>query len=189
MKEIEEKVLKDGEIIGKDIIKVDCFLNHQIDIKTLKKFAIEVRKEFKNVKIDKVLTIETSGIAVGYAVAEAFGDLPLLFAKKAKSKIINGDLFSTKIKSFTRDEMCDVTVNKKYLKAGENILIVDDFLAEGNAGIGLIDLCHQAGANPVGLAVFIEKYFQGGHQKIEAMGVKVVAGASIKAFKNNKPIF
>ena len=144
---------------------------------------------FADYKIDKVLTIETSGIAVAYAVAEALGDLPLVFAKKTKSKIVNGELYSTKIKSFTRNEVCEVTVSKRFLSKGENILIADDFLAEGNAGIGLIDLCKQAGANPVGFAAVIEKYFQGGHKKIEDLGVKVFAGASIKSFKDQKPVF
>ena len=189
MRLIEERILKDGKVLDGEILKVDSFLNHQIDTKTIKEYALEVKKEFQGCKIDKILTIETSGIAIAFAVADALGDLPLLFAKKSKSKTVNNDVYVTNIKSFTRDIVSEVTVSKKYLSEGENILIVDDFLAEGNAAMGLIDLCHQAKTNVVGVAVVIEKYFQGGRKKIEDLGIKVMAGASIKAFENNKPVF
>lgn len=189
MKSIEEKIASNSKIIDNDIIKVDSFLNHQIDISFLKEFASGVKEAFLGKKIDKVLTIETSGIAVSYAVCEALGDLPLVFAKKSKSKITDANVYQTNIYSFTRGIVSPVTVSKDYLKAGENILIVDDFLAGGNAGLGLIDLCHQAGANPVGFAAVIEKSFQGGRNKIEEQGVPVFSGAAIKAFKDNKPVF
>ncbi|MBO6280331.1 MAG: xanthine phosphoribosyltransferase [Bacilli bacterium] len=189
MRAVEEKILRDGVIVDNEIIKVDSFLNHQIDLNVLQEFANEVKDQFKNQKIDKILTIETSGIAVAYAVAEAFGNIPLLYAKKSKSKIVSGNLLKTSIKSFTRNEICEITINSKYLPKGTNVLIVDDFLAEGNAGIGLIELCNKAEANVIGVAVVIEKYFQGGHKKIEDLGIKVFAGASIKEFKDNKPVF
>ena len=189
MKAIEEKILKDGKIIDNDIIKVDSFLNHQIDINLMREFALGVKEFFNDVKVDKVLTIETSGIAVAYAVSEAFDNVPLLFAKKSKSKTVGEDIYKTIIKSFTRNIESEVTVAKSYLTKGERILIVDDFLAEGNAAIGLMDLCRQAGAVPVGFATVIEKTFQGGRARIEKEGIKVFAGASIKAFVNNKPVF
>lgn len=189
MKAIEEKILKDGVIIDNDILKVDSFLNHQIEIKVLQDFATEAKRFFADQKVDKVLTIETSGIAVAYAVCEAFGGVPLVFAKKSKSKTVIGDLYTTEVRSFTRNTVSEVTVSKRYLKEGENILIVDDFLAAGNASLGLIDLCKQAKANVVGAAIVIEKLFQGGREAIEKEGVKVFAGASIKAFRDNKPIF
>ena len=189
MKLIEDKILKDGKIINNDILKVDNFLNHQIDLEVLDAFALEVRNVFKGVKVDKILTIETSGIAVAYAVSEAFDRVPLLFAKKSKSATVDENVYKTEIKSFTRNLVSTVTVSKNYLKEGEKVLLVDDFLAEGNAALGLIDLCNQAKANVVGFVDVIEKGFQGGRQKVEDLGIKVFSGATIKAFKDNKPVF
>lgn len=189
MKEIENKILEDGYVIDNHIIKVDNFLNHQIDPNTINCFANAVKREFSHTKIDKVLTIETSGIAVAYAVAEVLNKIPLVFAKKTTSSTTIDNYYSTKVKSFTRNKVADVIVSKKYLKENENVLIVDDFLAEGNAAFGLLDLCNQAGANVVGVAVVIEKTFQGGRSRLENKGYKVFAGASIKAFKDNKPVF
>lgn len=189
MKELEERILQDGVIINDDILKVDSFLNHQIDVNLLNDLGMDVKKYFNDVKVDKVLTIETSGIAVAYAVSQAFDSIPLLFAKKSKSLIVDENVYKTDIKSFTRNKVSTVTVSKNYLRKGEKILLVDDFLAEGNAAMGLIDLCEQAGAEVVGFVTAIEKAFQGGRQRIENKGIKVYSGATIKVFKNNKPIF
>ena len=189
MKSIKDKILKDGQIINNNIIKVDSFLNHQIDIKMMREFANGVKEFFKDVEVDKILTIETSGIAVAYAVAEAFDDKPLVFAKKSKSQIVDQNVYLTEIKSFTRNLVSTVTVSKKYISKGDRIMIVDDFLAEGNAALGLIDICHQAGAKVVGFATVIEKSFQGGRSRIEQLGIKVFSGAIIKEFKDNKPVF
>ena len=186
MKAIEEKILKEGRVINNEILKVDNFVNHQIDVKLMKEFAQEVKKEFSNV--NKILTIETSGIAVAFAVAEAFNDSPLVFAKKNKSKIVDENIYTTEVKSFTKSSVSIVMVSKDYLSPRDNVLIVDDFLAEGNAGLGLIDLCRQSGAHVVGFVAIIEKVFQGGRKRIEEQGIKVFAGASIKDFVNNKPI-
>ena len=188
MKLIEDRVLKDGIIINNDIIKVDSFLNHQIDVTLMNEFAKAVKEFFKDVKVDKVLTIETSGIAVAYAVAQAFDNVPLVFAKKSKSQTVDDNVYKAEIKSFTRNITSLVTVSKKYLNKGENILLVDDFLAEGNAAMGLIDMCEQAGSNVVGFATFIEKAFQGGRLRIEELGINVFSGAIIKEFKDNKPV-
>ena len=189
MKLIEDRILKDGHIINDDILKVDSFLNHQIDVALMRQFALEAKEYFKDVKVDKVLTIETSGIAVAYPVAEVFNDVPLVFAKKSKSQIVGDNVYKAVVKSFTRGTQSEVTVDKKYLLPGENVLIVDDFLAEGNASLGLADLIKQAGANPVGVVIVIEKSFQEGRKKLENLGLKVFSGARIKAFENNKPIF
>jgi xanthine phosphoribosyltransferase len=189
MKELEEKILQEGIIINNKIIKVDSFINHQIDVKLINDFALRVKEHFKDERIDKVLTIETSGIAIAYAVSQAFDCLPLVFAKKNKSQIIDDNVYKTEIKSFTRDISNVVSVSKKYLRNGENILIVDDFLAEGNAAMGLIDICEQAGARVVGFAAAVEKEFQGGSKRIREKGVKVYCGAVIKRFENNKPVF
>ena len=189
MKLLEQKILQDGKIINNEIIKVDSFLNHQIDVELLNAMGEDARMFFNNVEVDKILTVETSGIAVGYAVAQAFDSIPLVFAKKTKSATVDDNVYKTEIKSFTRNIFSTVTVSKNYLCKGEKILLVDDFLAEGNAAMGLIDLCEQEGAEVVGYVTAIEKAFQGGRQRIENKGIKVYSGATIKAFKNNKPIF
>ena len=188
MKCIEEKILKDGYVINNEILKVDSFLNHQVDPKVINAFAEEVKKVFADKKVDVILTIETSGIAVAYAVAEAF-NVPLLFAKKTTSLSMVDDYYKVTIRSFTRKAFSDVIVSKRLLKKGMNVLIADDFLAEGNAALGLLKICEMAGANVVGVAAVIEKIFQGGRAKLEDLGIKVFSGASIKAFENNKPVF
>lgn len=188
MKFVEEKILKDGNIIGNDILKVDSFLNHQID----SEFALEVGKFFGESfeGFNKVLTIETSGVAFALTTALSKGNLPVVFAKKSKSKIVDTDAcYHTYIKSFTRGIVSDVIVDKRFLNSGDKLLIVDDFLAEGNAALGLIDLAKQAGAEVVGVCAVINKEFQGGQAKIEELGIRVVSGASIAAFDNGKIIF
>ena len=189
MKVLEERILKDGIIINNDILKVDSFLNHQIDVALTRELAKEITKTFKGYGINKVLTIETSGLPVSYAVEEELGNVPLVFAKKSKSLTVGNDVYKAEIKSFTRNIKSTVTVANKYLNSKDVILIVDDFLAEGNAALGLLDLCNQAGAKVVGVAVEIEKGFQGGRDKLEALGLKVYSGANVKAFVDNKPVF
>ena len=185
---LEEKILEDGKILNNDILKVDSFLNHQIDPKTIRETAKLMVSRFP--KVDKILTIETSGIVIAYAVAELLGDIPVVFAKKSKSATNDySNVYMTEVKSFTRNFISTVTVDKRFIKENENILIVDDFLAEGNAAIGLIDLIRQGNANVVGVTAAIEKYFQGGHEKIEKMGIPVYCPASIKEFKDNRPVF
>lgn len=189
MKLLEDKILNEGIVINNNILKVDHFLNHQIDTKLIDAFAEEVKDYFKGIQVDKILTIEASGIAIAYAVSEKYGHLPFVFARKNKSSIIDENVYKTEIKSFTQNKVTTVTVAKNFLRKGERILIVDDFLAEGNAAMGLIDICQQAGAIVVGFADMIEKEFQGGKKRLIDKGVKVFSGAVIKAFKDNKPIF
>ena len=189
MKLLEDRILKDGVIINNDILKVDSFLNHQIDVELTRSLAKEIAQTFKGFGVNKILTIETSGLPVSFAVAEEMGNLPLVFAKKSKSLTVGNDVYKAEIKSFTRNINSTVTVSDKYLKRGDTVLIVDDFLAEGNAALGLLDLCNQASAKVVGVAVEIEKGFQGGRNKLEALGLKVYSGANVKAFVNNKPVF
>ena len=189
MKSLEERILKDGVIINNDILKVDSFLNHQIDVALARNLAKEITETFKGYGVNKILTIETSGIAFAYAVAEEMGNLPLVFGKKSKSLTVGNDVYKADIKSFTRNTVSTVTVANKYLKPGDTVLIVDDFLAEGNAAFGLLDICGQAGAKVVGVAVAIEKSFQGGRARLEAEGLKVYSGANVKEFKDNKPVF
>ena len=189
MKLLEDRILKDGIVINNDILKVDSFINHQIYVALTRELAKDIAKTFANSGATKVLTIETSGIPLAYAVAEELGNIPLLFAKKSKSATVGNDVFKAVIKSFTRNINSEVTVSNKYLKNNDKVLIVDDFLAEGNAGVGLLDICAQANAEVVGFAVAIEKNFQGGRKKLEEKGVKVYSGACIKAFVDDKPVF
>lgn len=189
MKLLEERILKEGKIINNDILKVDSFLNHKIDVSLTREMAKDIAKSFKGQKIDKVFTIETSGIPLAYAVAEEVGNVPLVFAKKSKSLTVGDDVYKVEVKSFTRNICSTVTVGDKYILKNENVLIVDDFLAEGNASLGLVNLCKQAGANVVGIAIAIEKSFQPGRGRLEAMGLKVHSCANVKAFVDNKPVF
>lgn len=188
MKCIEQKILKDGLVIDNSILKVDSFLNHQVDPEVIRAFANETQRVFADKEIDVVLTIETSGIAVAYAIAEIL-DVPLVFAKKTTSKTTIDDYYKVRIKSFTRNKISNVIVSKKFLKKGMNVLIADDFLAEGNAALGLTKICKKAGAKVVGVAAVIEKIFQGGRYKLEDLGIRVFTGASIRAFEDNKPVF
>lgn len=188
MKELEDRILKDGVVIDNEILKVDSFINHQIDTALLGRICAYLTKDFHN--IDKVLTIETSGIAFAVGAAQQLGNIPVVFAKKSKSKIVDvSNVYFAQIKSFTRDIVSTVTVDKRYLKKGERILIIDDFMAEGNASFGLIDICNQAGAKVMGVGVAVEKSFQGGRGRLEKLGYKVVSGADIIGFKDGKPMF
>ena len=190
MKYVEDRVLKDGIVINDDILKVDSFLNHQIDPYFVRKVGEYFAQEFKDIKVDRILTIETSGVAFAISAAMAMNDIPVVFAKKSKSKIVDlSNVYTGKILSFTRGIESDVTVDKRFLKKNENVLIIDDFLADGNAALGLMNLCNQANANVVGIGVVIDKAFQGGRKKLTDMGIKLVSCASIKAFKDGKPVF
>ena len=187
MQELKERIYRDGVIIGNDILKVDSFINHQIDTELLDKICKFLSSKFSGV--NKILTIETSGIAYAIGVARYFGNIPVLFAKKSESKTVDmRTVLTTNIKSFTRGIDCVVTVNKNYLTEGDNVLIVDDFLAEGNACLGLIDLCNQAGAHVVGAAIVIEKGFQGGRERIEDLGIRVESAAVIEKFEDGKVV-
>lgn len=187
MKELEEKILTDGIVIDNEILKIDSFINHQIDVSLLNKICKEIASNFKN--IDKIITIETSGIAYAIGVAQYLGNIPVVFAKKSKSLITGDNVYTSEVKSFTRKTSSTITIDKRYVTEGGNYLIIDDFLAEGNAALGLIDIISQAKGNIKGVGVVVEKRFQGGRKRIEDLGIKVIATASIKEFKDNKPVF
>jgi len=188
VKELEEKILSEGHILNNDIIKVDSFINHKVDVVLVNNIGKFFASKFQN--IDKVLTLETSGIIFGLVTAQALGNVPLVYAKKNKSAIINENhSYISNVHSFTHNVDNMISVNKDYINKGERVLIVDDFLANGSAATGLVDIIEQAGAIPVGFCTAIEKYFQPGRKLLEDKGLKVVAAAKIKAFENNVPIF
>jgi xanthine phosphoribosyltransferase len=189
MKELEERIRKDGFVIDNDILRVDSFINEQIDSGLLMRICQEITKPFVG-KVDKVLTVEASGIAFGLGAALCLGNCPLVFAKKSKSKTVDtSNLYTAEVKSFTRGTLSPILIDKRFLKKGERVLIVDDFLAEGNASLGLINLCDQAGVQVVGVAVAIEKRFQGGRAILEGKGYPVVSAASIAGFQKGQVIF
>lgn len=183
MKELEDKILKEGILLNKDILKVGSFLNQQIDIELLVKMAKEVKKFFPE-EITKVLTIEASGIAFACAIAIEY-NVPLVFAKKTKTSNVSGDVVSAKVYSFTHQVENNIIVPKDYIKENDKILIADDFLANGKALEGLISIVEQCNATVCGCVVQIEKEFQNGGNALREKGYKVKALASIKEITDN----
>ena len=187
MKILEDAILERGQILNNDIIKVDSIINHQVDVMMTVEIAKEIKKEFPHV--DKVLTIVTSGIPFAFALAEQYG-VQMVFAKKEKAVTTDfANSYMEEIPSFTHGNVNQVTVDKRFIKPGEKVLIADDFLASGAASLGLVNIVKRAGAEVVGVTALIEKSFQGGRQKLEDLGIKVVSAANIIAFENNKPVF
>ncbi len=177
---LEERIRKDGRVKTGNVLKVDSFLNHQIDVKLLNRMGEEWHRLFKDERIDKVLTIEASGIAIAVIAAQYFG-APVLFAKKAQSINIDGDVYSTKVQSYTHNRIYDVILSKKFLHEGENVLIIDDFLANGCALEGLIDLVDQAKANLIGVGIAIEKGFQKGGRELREKGIRIESLAIVES--------
>lgn len=180
MKLLEDRIRKDGHVAPGGELKVDSFLNHQIDIALYNEIGKEFKRLFSDVKVDKILTIEASGIGLACVTAQYF-DVPVVFAKKAKSKNIEGSVFSAPVHSFTHGKTYDVMVSVKFLHPEENILIIDDFLANGKAAFGLIDIVKQAGANVAGMGIVIEKGFQKGGRKLREMGINLKSLAVIRS--------
>ena len=186
MKELKEKILSEGEGIGNSIVKVDGFLNHQLDVELLEKIGIEFANQLKNSKVDKVVTVEASGIAVACFVARALGNIPVVFAKKTKPNTLQEGFYSAVAKSFTKGIESNLVISKKFLKESENIVIIDDFLAHGEAGTALLEIAKGAKANVLLFGTVIEKSFQGGRQKIEKFNVPVYSLVEITEIKDGK---
>lgn len=180
MKLLEERILKDGNIKAGNVLKVDSFLNHQMDIKLFNQMGEEFKRLFEGEKINKILTIEASGIGLACIVAQHF-DVPVVFAKKTQSINIDGEVYSTKIESFTHKKVYDVIVSKKFLHKEDKILIIDDFLANGCAVTGLIDMVEDAGAEVVGVGIAIEKGFQQGGEMIRQKGIHLESLAIVES--------
>jgi len=176
---LEERILKDGVVKPGNVLKVDSFLNHQMDISLLEQIGEEFHRRFQNEKITKVLTIEASGIAIAYPVAKAFG-VPLVFAKKSKSINIDGEMYVAEVESFTHKNVNKVIVSKKFLSPEDRVLIIDDFLANGCALQGLISIVDSAEATVVGLGIAIEKGFQEGGWRIRNLGYRLESLAIVE---------
>ena len=170
MKLLQERIVKDGQIEAGNILKVDSFLNHQIDVSLLEEIGKEFHRQFAGQTVNKILTIEASGIAIACIAARYF-QVPVVFAKKTRSLNIAGDVYTAKVESFTHKNTNDIIVSKKFLSSGDRVLIVDDFLANGKAILGLAKLVEQAGATLVGAGVVIEKGFQDGGKRIREAGI------------------
>jgi len=188
MELLKQKILKEGKVIDGRILKVDNFLNHQIDINLFNEIGKEFKKRFENDKIDKILTIESSGIGIACITAQYF-NVPVVFAKKTQSSNITSQVYETMVHSFTKEIDYRVFVSKEFINEGEKILIIDDFLAHGEASLGLISLIKQGGAKLSGIGIVIEKDFQGGRQKLEDVGAKLQSLAVIKSMKDGNIIF
>lgn len=189
MSYLKQKMLTDSVVINENVVKVDSFLNHQLDPKVMNEISKEFVEYFKEKEITKIMTIEASGIAPAILVASEF-DVPMLFAKKSEpSTMKNEDQLSTEVHSFTKNKTSRVLVSKKYLSPDDKVLIIDDFLANGEAALGLIDLVEQAGAETVGVGICVEKSFQPGHQKLVDKGIDIFSIVRIASLANNEITF
>ena len=172
MELLKERIRKDGIIKPGNVLKVDSFLNHQMDIQLFNEIGKEFKRRFADVKVDRILTIEASGIGIAAIVAQYF-DCPVVFAKKTQSINLDGTMLSTQIESFTHKRTYEVIVASRFIKPGENVLVIDDFMANGCAALGLIDLIKSAHANVVGVGIVIEKGFQQGGAMLREQGLRV----------------
>lgn len=182
MKLLEERIKKDGIVLPGNVLKVDSFLNHQIDPELSQAMGEEFARLFKDAGIDRVLTVEASGIAIGVMTALTL-HVPLVFARKKKSALINEPIYTQRVFSYTKKEYADILVLQKFLPAGENVLIIDDFLANGEAALGLAKLVEEAGSKVAGIGIAIEKAFQPGHQRLLDKGYHLEALASIASLE------
>lgn len=184
MKLLEERVLADGIALDENVLRVDGFLNHQVDPVLMEECAKDFAEHFKNQGITKVVTIESSGIAPALLTAKAMG-VPLIIMKKQPSKILYKDLYQTVVTSFTKETSYELTMSKKFLNENDHVLIVDDFLAYGEAAVGAVRLVQMAHATVAGAGILIEKAFQGGRNKVEGIGVSVYSQVRIKSLKED----
>ena len=182
---LKQRIVEDGVIIGSDIVKVDNFLNHQVDPVLMREIALEIKNRFKESPITKVLTIEASGIAIAAFVALELG-VPFVFAKKYNARNLDSNVYESDVFSFTKQTTYAIRVSTNYINENDTVLIVDDFLAKGGALNGLIDIVNQAGASVSGCAIVIEKNFQKGGDEIRSRGYRVESLANIKSIENGK---
>jgi xanthine phosphoribosyltransferase len=188
METLKKRILIEGKVIGNNILKVDSFLNHQIDVSLLNDIGLEFAELFKKEKITKILTVEASGIAIACMTARHF-DVPVVFAKKTDAANQDTEVYQSEVYSFTRQKTFKIRISKKYLTASDRVLILDDFLAVGKAVNGLIDIVGQAGAVLVGVGIVIEKGFQQGGCDLRARGIRLESLAIVDGMKDGSVIF
>lgn len=180
MQVLKDRIRKDGRIKGGNVLKVDSFLNHQMDIKLFEEIGKEFKRRFADVEINKILTIEASGIGIACVVAQYF-DVPVVFAKKNKTKNIAGDVYTSQVESFTHGRVYDIMVSKEFLGEGDKVLLIDDFLANGKALEGLAKLVEDSGAELVGAGIVIEKGFQVGGDNLRRQGIRLESLAIVES--------
>ncbi len=188
MEKLVERIKTHGNVLGEGVLKVDQFLTHQVDYELMKEIGTVFAERFQGSGITKVVTIEASGIAPALFTAEQL-QVPMIFARKAKSLTMDEELLTASVYSFTKQVTSQVSISKKFLSSEDTVLIIDDFLANGQAAKGLIELCQQAGANVVGIGIVIEKSFQSGRQLLEEMGIPVVSLARIASLSEGQVSF
>lgn len=187
MELLKQRIKKDGMVIGDKILKVDSFLNHQIDINLYNEIGKEFKRRFEKTNITKILTIEASGIGIACITAQYF-NVPVVFAKKHTASNMDKENYESEVYSFTKEQNYNIRVSKKYINSDDSILIIDDFLAMGSAVNGLVDIAKQAGAEVAGVGIVIEKGFQNGRKSIEELGIRVESLAIIEDMKDGKVI-
>ena len=184
MELLEQRIMRDGVVKQGNILKVDSFLNHQIDVELLDQMGAEWARLFAGAPVTKILTIEASGIAIACAAAHHFGNAPVVFAKKSQTKNIDGEMYRTRVQSFTHGRVYDVVMSRRFLGPDDHVLIVDDFLANGCALEGLIDICGQADCTIEGIGVAIEKGFQVGGKLIRERGFRLESLAIVESMND-----
>lgn len=188
MKRLEERISQDGQVLSEHVLKVDRFLNHQIDPVLMQEIGKEFAARFANDGITKIVTIESSGIAPA-VMAGLYLNVQIVFARKRKSLTLSEDLLTASVHSFTKNETNEISISKKYVHKDDRVLIIDDFLANGQAALGLIDIVKQSGAHVTGIGIVIEKSFQDGAAKLRQLGIRVESLARIAALTNGKVTF
>lgn len=185
MKQMEDKILAEGKVLSDQVLKVDSFLNHQIDPQLMKAIGMEFAERFKDAGITKILTIESSGIAPAIMAGLEL-NVPVVFARKRKSLTLVDDLLTAKVHSFTKNETNEISVSKKFINADDTVLMIDDFLANGQAVNGLMDIIEQAGATLAGVGIVIEKGFQQGGELLREKGIRIESLAIIESLENGE---
>ncbi|KGF46506.1 xanthine phosphoribosyltransferase [Veillonella montpellierensis DNF00314] len=188
MEILKQRINEEGRVLDNRVLKVDSFLNHQIDPALFQAIGKEIAKRFEGKQIDRIVTIEASGIALALMAAIEM-NVPLVFARKKKSILMTDEVYHSVVYSYTKEENYDVTVSKRFLPAGEHVLIIDDFLASGEAAMGLAKLVESAGDTVEGIAIVIEKSFQPGRERLERAGYHVESLIRIERFEDNRCIF
>ncbi|MED4226840.1 xanthine phosphoribosyltransferase [Neobacillus cucumis] len=188
MRLLEEKIKSDGRVLSDQVLKVDSFLNHQIDPFLMNEIGKEFASRFANEGITKIVTIESSGIAPA-VMAGLYMNVPVVFARKRKSLTLTDDLLTASVHSFTKNETSEISISKKYLDQDDRVLVIDDFLANGQAALGLVDIINQSGAKVMGIGIVIEKSFQQGTEKLQELGLRVESLARIASLSNGEVQF
>lgn len=188
MKALQEKIVSEGKVLSDTVLKVDSFLNHQIDPNLMKEIGEEFAVRFQEAGVTKIVTIESSGIAPA-TMAGLLMDVPVVFARKRKSLTLSENLYTAQVHSFTKKETNDISISGDFIQQDDVVLIIDDFLANGQAVLGLLDMIKQAGARLAGVGIVIEKGFQSGGQLIRDRGIRVESLANVASLKNGKVEF